>query len=191
MSQSWTLCWMFTVKSYRKAPQHSPCHLCLCSSWTTTITRTTRPPSLAEISPLPRVVIQFELEEITMQACAVPLTPTREVCGSSSHLLMMMVPQIQHLHPTPHPQPHFPHHPCCPPIAPTQPWLPPMAPPKEHTSLICHPHLPQQGVSPSSCPPWCTHHTSDALLSPSQMIGQMEWEQMRGHWAPLLLWDPV
>lgn len=172
MNQSWTLCWMFTAKSYRKAPQPSPSPPCPCSSWTTTstTTRTTRPPSSAGISPLPREVIRLGAEEITLGADAVLLVPTREACGSSWHPPMTTDPQTQHLHPTPRPQPRSPHHPCCLPIALTQPWLPPIVPPKEHTSLTCRPHLPQQGVSPSDCPPWCTLPTSDALLTPSQMI---------------------
>ncbi len=163
---------MFTAKSYRKAPQHSPSPPCPCSSWTitSTTTRTTRPPSSTGISPLPREVIRLEAGEITMGAYAVLLAPTQEACGSFCHLPMMMAPQTQHLHPTPRPPPRSPRHLCCLPIAPTQPWSPPIVPPKEHTSLTCRPHLPQQGVSPSACPLLCTPPTSDAQLTLSQMI---------------------
>lgn len=172
MNQSWTLCWMFTAKSCRKAPQHSLSPPCPCSSSTTTSTTTliTRPPSLAGIFHLPREVIQLEAEEITTGAYAVLLAPIQEACVSYLHLPMMTAPQIQHLHPIPHQRPRSPRHPCCLPIALTQPWSPPMGLPKEHTSLTCHPHLPQQGVSPSGCPPWCTPPIPDALLTLSQMI---------------------
>ena len=171
MNQSWTLCWTFTAKSYRKAPRHSPSPPCPCSSWTTTstTTRTTRPPSWAGISPLLREVTQLEVEETT-GGYAVVFVPTREACASSWHLLMMMVPRTQHLHPTPRPQPRSLHHPCCLPIAHTQRWSPLMVPPKEHTSLTCRPHLPQQGVSRSGCPPWYIPPTTAVPLTPSQMI---------------------
>lgn len=170
MNQSWTLCWTFIAKFYKKAPQHSPCLPCPCSSWTTTSNaRTSRPPSSAGISPLPRKVIRVDVGEITTWEYAVLLTTTREACASSWHRPMMTAPLTQHLHPTRHPQPRSPHLRCCLLIAPTQPWLPPMVPPKEHISQTCHPHLPQQGVSPSSCPPCCTPLTIDAPLTPSQM----------------------
>lgn len=171
MNQSWTLCWIFTAKSYRKAPQHSPSPPSPCLSWRTSIiTRTTRPQSLAGIFPPIREVSLLEAEDTTVAACVVLSIPTREACGSYWHQLMMMLLRTQPLHPIHHPQPRSPHHLCCPLIALIQLWSPPMVPRKKHTSLICRPHLPRRGISLYNSPLWYIPLTSDALLTRSQMI---------------------
>lgn len=148
---------MFTAKSYRKVPQRSLSPPCPFSSWTTTSTstQTTRRQSSAGISPLPKEGTWSEAEERIMAAFAIPSVQIQVGYDSSWLLPMMMTMalQTQHLHPTRRPQPRSLHHLCCLLTAPTPPWSPPMAPPKDHTSLTCHLHLPQQEVSPCSCPP--------------------------------------
>lgn len=168
---------MCTAKSYRKALQHSPSPPCPCLSWktTNTTTRTTRPPR--------REIILSEAGETTAAAFTALLVPTREACGSFWHRLTMTALQTQHLHLTPRPQPHSPPHPCCPQTALTPPWL---LLQKNHISLICRPHLPQQGASRSSCPPWCTLLTSGALLTQPQTIWRTAALQMTAVWALLL-----
>lgn len=174
MSQSWTLCWTFTARSSRKAPQPSLSPPCRCSSSTTTSTSTptTRPPSSDPLLPRGGILLEAEektAEEKTVEDYAVLSAPTPEACVSSWLLPMTTAPRTQPLHPTPRPQPLSPRPPCCLLIAHTQPWSPPMVPPKEHTSLTCLLHLHPQGASPSVCPPCCIPPTSDAPPTPSRM----------------------